>query len=157
MQTCPLSAELCPQPINAINLTGHATLELTAAKPEDGAIMAIAGERGAVWPGLVECTTHAHIFLKRLDGGKYGNAVVSLRGKKYIVEEWQSYLCAIHRSVTNTSSTHRCQCTIMCQSKQLHTSSTHRCPCTIMCQSKQLPVHFKTKNCTKKIDIGLNT
>jgi hypothetical protein len=55
-------------PINAtINLTGHATLELTAAKPEDGAIVAIAGERGAVWLGLVEHTTCAHIFLKWLD------------------------------------------------------------------------------------------
>ncbi len=55
-----LITELEPlnQPINAtINLTGRATLELTAAKPEDGAIVAIAGERGAVWLGLVECTT----------------------------------------------------------------------------------------------------
>jgi hypothetical protein len=55
-------------PINTtINLTGCATLELTAAKPEDGAIMAIAGERGAVWLGLVNCTTCACIFLKWLD------------------------------------------------------------------------------------------
>src|SRR5690606_28113540 len=33
----------------------------------DGAIVAIAGERGAVWLGLVECTTRAHIFLQWLD------------------------------------------------------------------------------------------
>jgi hypothetical protein len=65
-----LITELEPldQPINAtINLRGCATLELTAAKPEDRAIMAIAGERGAVWLGLVNHTTHAHIFLKWLD------------------------------------------------------------------------------------------
>ncbi len=65
-----LITELEPlnRPINAaINLTGSATLELTAAKPDDGAIVAIAGERGAVWLGLVERTTCAHIFLQWLD------------------------------------------------------------------------------------------
>jgi len=33
------------------------------------AVVAIAGERGAVWLGLVECTSQAHIFLKWLDEG----------------------------------------------------------------------------------------
>ena len=42
------------QPINAsISLTGSATLELTSVKPDDGAIVAIAGEKGAVWLGVV--------------------------------------------------------------------------------------------------------
>jgi hypothetical protein len=57
-----LIAELEPldQPINAtINLTRCATLELTSEKWEDGAIVAIAGERGAVWLGQVEHTSHA--------------------------------------------------------------------------------------------------
>ncbi len=39
------------------------------------------------------------------NGGRYGNAVVLLGGIRYIVEEWHSYLHAIRRSVTNTSST----------------------------------------------------
>jgi hypothetical protein len=48
-------------PINAfISLTRSATLELTSVKPDDGAIVAIAGEKGAVWLGVVSCTTHAH-------------------------------------------------------------------------------------------------
>jgi hypothetical protein len=45
------------QPINAsISLTGSATLELTSVKPDDGAIVAIVGEKGAVWLGVVSCT-----------------------------------------------------------------------------------------------------
>ena len=55
-----LVTELEPldRPVNAsINLSGSATLELTPEKPEDGAVVAIAGERGAVWLGLVERTS----------------------------------------------------------------------------------------------------
>jgi hypothetical protein len=56
------------RPINAsISLTGSATLELTSVKPDDGAIVAIAGEKGDVWLGVVSQTTHAHIFLDWLD------------------------------------------------------------------------------------------
>ncbi len=57
----------------SINLSGSATLELTPEQPEDGAVVAIAGERGAVWLGLVECTSQAHIFLKWLDEGTDGS------------------------------------------------------------------------------------
>ena len=55
-----LVTELEPldHPVNAsINLSGSATLALTPEKPEDRAVVAIAGERGAVWLGLVECTS----------------------------------------------------------------------------------------------------
>lgn len=55
-----LVTELEPldHPVNAsIHLSGSATHELTPEKPEDGAVVAIAGERGAVWLGLVEHTS----------------------------------------------------------------------------------------------------
>jgi len=62
------------RPINAaISLTGSATLELTSAKPDDGAIVAIAGEKGAVWLGVVSRTSRARIFLNWLEEAADGS------------------------------------------------------------------------------------
>ena len=52
---------------------GSATNELTSDKPDDGAIIAVAGEQGAVWLGLVKCTTHTCVFFNWLEEDESGS------------------------------------------------------------------------------------
>jgi hypothetical protein len=51
----------------SLALTGQATLELTSEKPDDGAIVAVAGDRGAIWLGIVQRTTRTRIYLYWLE------------------------------------------------------------------------------------------
>jgi hypothetical protein len=41
----------------SLALTGQATMELTTEKPDNGAIVAVSGDRGAIWLGIVQRTT----------------------------------------------------------------------------------------------------
>ena len=81
------------RPINAsISLSGSATLEITTVKPDDGAIVAIAGEKGAVWLGVVCRTTRACIFLDWLDEGTDGSYHLTTDPRTSV--SYNSLLCA---------------------------------------------------------------